>query len=154
MTDELFNGWLDATRKLQLDYYGFDFDKMSDAERTKYMLENAWAASDELHEAMNEISWKPWAKSEFFNREAFIGETVDALHFLANWLCAAKCTTEELNVAYLEKMERNRKRQRSNYTGLDKCILCKRAKDDVIAHGGEAVTDATTGEFYCGEHVQ
>lgn len=131
----LFTRWLSETLRLQTEFYK-DISNLPQEELEDWMRVNAFAAEDEIHEAMNEISWKPWAKSEFFHREAFIGECVDALHFVGNMLAAAGCTDGELNAAYLEKMERNRERQRAGYTGTDKCDICNRASDDIIAHGG------------------
>ena len=132
----LFGTWIKDTVDLQEEFYKPGIRNLPQGELEDWIRINTLAAEDELHEALQEISWKPWAKSEYFNREAFIGEIVDVLHFVANMLGAANCTDEELNAAYLEKMERNRERQRQNYTGLDKCTKCNRAADDVRAHGG------------------
>lgn len=131
----LFGTWLRETLKLQTEFYK-DISNLPQDELEDWMRVNAFAAEDEIHEAMGEISWKPWASKHFFNREEFIGECVDALHFIGNMLAAAKCSDEELNAAYLEKMERNRERQRNGYSGTDKCSFCKRAVDDIVAHGG------------------
>lgn len=132
----LFGSWLKDTRTLQEDFYGVIFENRTAEEREEGIKINILAATDELHEALNEVSWKPWAKAKFFNREAFIGEIVDVLHFIANLLVWANVSDEELNRAYLEKMERNRQRQREGYLGTEKCSECARAVDDIIAHGG------------------
>lgn len=132
----LFGEWLYETKKLQEQAYGKKFEEFTHQELVEWIRINVLAAEDELHEALAEVSWKPWAKSEFFNREAFIGEMVDVGHFIGNLLVGAGVTDEEYEIAYLEKMERNRQRQTEGYTGTDKCSKCGRAADDVVAHGG------------------
>lgn len=133
----LFGSWLKQTKALQEEFFlhGRKFEDFTQEDLEQWHLVNAYSATEELHEAGDEISWKPWAKSHFFNREAYIGELVDALHFIGNLLVGAECTDEELNKAYGEKRDRNKKRQEEGYTGLDKCTKCKRAVDDIKAHG-------------------
>lgn len=146
----LFGTWLKDTLELQREYFGNDLHALEGKAREIEILIQSYSATEELHEATAEVSWKPWAKSDYFNREAYIGELVDALHFIANLLCIARCTDEELTAAYMEKMERNRARQRSGYTGTDKCTGCKRAVDDIEAHGGAMLQgDTATGEQWC-----
>ena len=138
----MFEDWLSQTKELQEQYFGHNLPKQTIKDQVEWAKENHIAAMDELHEALGEISWKPWATAEFLNREAYIGEIVDALHFIGNMLAGVGCTDEELSDAYLEKMERNRARRAGEYTGLDKCVTCDRALDDITAHGGQ---------FYRGE---
>lgn len=133
--DKLFGNWIEKTKYLQEEFYGQKFEDFDHEQLVDWVRINILAAEDELHEALGEISWKPWASAQFFNREAYLGEIVDVLHFAANLLAGAQITDEELNTAYLEKMERNRERQRKGYTGTRKCLECRRAEDDIIAHG-------------------
>lgn len=131
----LFGDWLEETRKLQEEFYNHVFPMDNLEERAEFFREQAAAVLFEIGEMSNEISWKSWASEHFLNRKAYIGEAVDALHFLANLLLVADCTREELNEAYLEKMERNRQRMMSGtYTGRDKCPGCKRDWGDIKAH--------------------
>lgn len=146
---KLFGTWLKDTLELQRDYFGNDLPNFTGKDREVEAVVQSYSATEELHEATAEISWKPWAKSEYFNRDAYIGELVDALHFIANMLCLANCTDDELNDAYMEKMERNRARQRKGYTGLEKCWSCTRAVDDIVAHGGTILTTSTPGRVVC-----
>lgn len=139
----LFGTWLEETKELQEQYYGKEYP-IEGQELIDYIVINTVAAEDELHEALNEVSWKPWASANFVNREAFIGEIVDTLHFIGNMLVGVECTDLELSKAYEEKMIRNRARMTEGYTGLEKCSICKRSKDDVIAHGGNMIPD---GDF-------
>lgn len=125
--------WLTSTKTLQEDYYRFNFDELRRDPNAfaNYITWNHTAAVVELGEALNEVGWKPWAKPRgWFNREAFIGECVDANHFIANMLVAVGATDEEYEVAYQKKQEINRQRQRDGYDGLNKCLLCGRALDD------------------------
>lgn len=88
---------------------------------------NAYALEDELHEATAEVGWKPWATSRHINREAFAGEIVDLLHFLANLCLATGVTGEMLAEGYLKKRQRNLKRQQEGYDGVSgKCRWCGR----------------------------
>jgi dimeric dUTPase (all-alpha-NTP-PPase superfamily) len=132
----LFGQWIEKTKYLQEEFYEQKFEDFTNEQLVEWVRINILAAEDELHEALGEISWKPWASSQYFNREAYLGEIVDVLHFVGNLLAGAGISDAELNAAYLEKMERNRQRQREGYTGTDKCSKCKRAADDVTSHGG------------------
>lgn len=128
----LFANWLRETRQLQMEFYNTDPAALEGLERDQYLAINNLAARDELSEALGEHSWKPWSSTKGkLNRREYIKEHVDALHFIANMLIAAKCTDEELNEYYLEKMEVNRERQRQGYTNENKCRECTRALDDV-----------------------
>lgn len=115
------------TRVLQREAYGADPANLAGKEREDYVRWNVLAAEDELHEALGEISWKPWAKSEFFNREQFVGELVDVLHFVGNLLAVAQVTGPELSARYSSKQSKNRDRQKDGYDGVSgKCRKCKR----------------------------
>ena len=68
------------------------------------------------------------------NREEIIKEAVDVLHFVANIIVAAGGTDEVLDAFYVEKMEKNRKRQLDGYKVKEvgvKCRMCTRAIDDI-----------------------
>lgn len=127
----LFTDWLHETRKLQIESFGKDPAALEGETQVEYVRWNMLAAQDELMEALHEISWKPWASAEFFNKNEFANELVDVLHFVANMLVTAGVTDEDLDERYLAKMQKNRDRQSNGYTGTDKCPDCKRAFDDV-----------------------
>jgi hypothetical protein len=96
---------------------------------------NMLAIDDELAEMRQAISWKPWQHDQpYADREEIIKEAVDVLHFVANIIVAAGGTDEVLDRLYLEKMEKNKKRQLEGYLVKSKgvkCSLCYRAIDDV-----------------------
>lgn len=137
----LFEGWIKRTRDLQKNVYFINFDEMAGDKPqnirnlVEYMRWNMLAIDDELAEMRQAISWKPWQHDQpYADREEVIKEAVDVLHFVANIIVAAGGTDEELDRFYLEKMEKNKKRQLEGYKVKDvgvKCELCARAIDDV-----------------------
>jgi len=139
----MFDEWLLSTQILQRQSFGKDPAALEGAELAEYIRWNQLAAIDELMEALHEVDWKPWTVTEngFLNRDAFVGEMVDVLHFAANMLVAANCSDEELTDRYRAKQEKNRARMASkSYTGVkEKCSHCGRAYDDdaVLCKPGE-----------------
>lgn len=127
----LFDKWLAETRKLQIEAFGTDPAALEGDQLLYYLFVQTFAATDEMHEASQEFSWKTWSSKKFLNRKEYIKELVDALHFISNGLVAVKCTDEELNELYEAKMEVNRQRQLAGYKSDNKCTECKRALDDV-----------------------
>lgn len=118
--------------KLQERYYGRCPWEFTDEERASYIQMNVLATTDELHEALAEVGWKPWASSRHLNRDAYLGELVDALHFFVNLCLAGRITARDLIDGYVKKNQRNHERQNEGYTGVkEKCPTCKRALDDV-----------------------
>lgn len=140
MTGILFNSWLKKTRELQenaynVDYSVFHSNKPDDLRSLiEYLRWNMLAIDDELAEVRKAISWKPWQHDDpYADRNEILKECVDVLHFVANILCAAGATDEELDAAYVAKMELNAARQKKGYKVLDsdmKCAKCARALDD------------------------
>jgi len=122
---------LDTQFNAQLDHHGINFKTLSDEERVEAIRWNMLALQDELHEALAEVGWKPWATSRHINREAYIAELVDAWHFFMNLLLLVDATEVELRRGYFEKRYRNNKRQAKGYDGVsNKCRECGRALDD------------------------
>ena len=138
----LFNNWLKKTRQLQSDVYGVDYGVFLDDssenlnELIEYIRWNMLAIDDELAEVRKAISWKPWQHDEpYADRTEIVKECVDVLHFVANILCAAGATDEQLDTEYLAKMQKNADRQRNGYRVMDegvKCKTCFRALDDMV----------------------
>lgn len=132
----------DAQRQLQEGTFGYGtFERMPTDVRVAYFSHCVLAATDELHEAMNETSWKSWTDSDHFNEEAVKGELVDVWHFFMNLCLVAGLTPDELFKRYAEKRKINVQRQADGYDGVStKCSYCKRALDDpavkcFTAHG-------------------
>jgi dimeric dUTPase (all-alpha-NTP-PPase superfamily) len=136
----LFNEWLKKTRQLQDQVYNVNYELLhgEDADSLNYLIEyirwNMLAIDDELAEVRKAISWKPWQHDDpYADRKEIVKECVDVLHFVANILCAAGATDEELDEEYLAKMQKNADRQKNGYKVLDagvKCTTCFRALDD------------------------
>ena len=111
----LFGTWLEQTRELQRESYGYDPQDGSDELRwLNYVREQTLAAFVELGEFIQNLAWKPWAKNPRLpdqeEREEAIVEMVDLLHFVANNLTALGVTDEELSLTYGKKMSVNRNR--------------------------------------------
>ena len=72
------------------------------------------AAFVELGEYLQDLTWKPWAKSprkpDPAERERAIEEMVDVLHFVGDALIALGVSDEDLSLAYQKKMDINRQR--------------------------------------------
>jgi len=115
-----FSDWLESTIELQTKAFGHRFP-MEDAMLASYAQTNLLAAMVEIAEMSGEIGWKPWADDAgWVNREKFLEEAVDAMHFVANMLCAVGITGEELSDAYKAKQQINRERQANGYSTQDK----------------------------------
>lgn len=133
---KLFDEWLLRTWVLQRESYGADPSKLTGDERARYFAEMGFAAVVELGEMSNEIGWKSWGSDRGIDRPKYLKEAVDVLHFVANLLVLAGISDEELNTAYLAKMQTNRDRMLSGaYDGrvAGKCPTCRRSLDDVGA---------------------
>lgn len=123
---------LNRQRELQKKHYGVDITTFSDEERVQYIRDMSLALTDELHEALNEVGWKPWATSRHLNRQAYLGELIDVLHFWCNLVLIANTSEQELVDMYFAKANKNAKRQMEGYDGVSgKCTTCGRAFDDV-----------------------
>lgn len=99
---------------------GYNFETMTEEERTKYMKDNIWYVITELDEAFREMPFgKPWKKYDSFDRavhnENLKEELIDALHFFINILLAANLTPEEIYKIYCYKNNINHERQDNNY---------------------------------------
>lgn len=118
--------------RLQREAYGLHLLNMTDEERIEQIKINVLALTDELHEALAEVGWKPWATSRHINQESLQGELIDAYHFLMNLMVVAGLSDKDVDYLYLKKNRRNLERQREGYDGVGgKCPVCHRALDDV-----------------------
>jgi len=130
---------LDAQFNAQVDFHGLDFSKLTQEERIEAITWNMLALQDELHEALAEVGWKPWAASRHINREAYVAELVDAWHFFMNLLLLVDVSEIEFRKAYYAKRNRNNQRQKEGYDGVSgKCTGCGRALDDPAVTCNEA----------------
>ena len=127
---------LDAQWALQ-QRLGNKYAEMTLEERITHVKDMVLAATDELHEALGEIGWKPWATSRHLNEDAAFGELRDAWQFLTNAMFAVTTDAPEhlaqrLFDALMDKLEINHERIERGYDGVsDKCPGCGRALDEV-----------------------
>lgn len=133
-------------------------------DRATFLVWNCYALMDELHEAMDETGWKPWATSRHLDAEKFLKEMVDAWHFFMNILLVVGgemgITREELaqrfTQLYVEKNKVNAARQQDGYDGLSsKCPQCKReiTETNTLFHYelmGKVFCTETCAEQYSG----
>jgi hypothetical protein len=139
-----FRDWLIAQYKPETQSFGNIPPRIGEAggpERADFFRWNCYAATDELHEAGQEIAWKPWASSDHFNRQAYLKELVDALFFVGNLVLLAgedgdhisyiEQLADELWDLYQQKVEVNVARMESGtYDGVtSKCPICHREMD-------------------------
>jgi DNA-directed RNA polymerase subunit M/transcription elongation factor TFIIS len=118
--------------RLQVESYHVRPEELDPEARAEFIRWNVLALEDELHEALGEVGWKPWATSRHLNREAYKKELVDALHFFTNLCLAAGITADELVNDYFKKAEVNAQRQVDGYDGVTtKCPGCRRELDRI-----------------------
>lgn len=130
---------LKAQLELQTESFGSDPTNLSVVDQLEWIRWNVLALEDELHEALAETGWKPWAKSKHINRDAYISELVDAFHFMLNLMLVVDCSADEFLTKYFEKRGINAQRQAEGYDGVTgKCPDCKRALDDAAVTCTEA----------------
>jgi hypothetical protein len=105
-----------------------DYD---DLRKIEFIKTNVLAATDELHELLSEVGWKPWASSRHINIEAARSEAIDVLHFVNNLFIALEMDAEMIDRLYHRKSDKNVSRQEAGYDGVStKCPGCARALDD------------------------
>jgi dUTPase. len=131
--EDRFQLMLKMQLELQKQHMGQNPQTLTGDEMADFMRTMAWSCEDEIHEAMNEVDWKPWAHPEVRSvREvAFLKEMVDAFHFFMNMLLCGlpdspEVIADKFTMAYIAKNAINAQRQAEGYTGLDKCAECHR----------------------------
>ena len=130
---DLLNEMMCQQFEMQRDTYGIDYSQLTDEQKIAHFKEMKIAFDDEIHEALGEMGWKPWATSRHFNTEAVQGELVDAWHFFMNLMWISGMGPQVLFEKYQAKRLKNIARQQAagGYDGVStKCRGCKRALDD------------------------
>lgn len=124
---------------LQKNHMGANPQTLTGDAMADFMRWNAFALEDEIHEAMGEVDWKPWAKPKVrgIREEAFLKEMVDAFHFFMNMLLCGfpdspAVIADKFVKAYIAKNAVNAQRQADGYDGIStKCPNCKRELSEV-----------------------
>lgn len=143
------NTMLEMQRQLQVKHYGKDPADLQGEERALFIKDMVLALSDELHEALQEVGWKPWATSRHVNDEAFKGELIDAWHFFMNLILVSGMDPFDFMQRYISKHDKNASRQKAGYDGVaNKCPGCRRALDDDAVRC-VPIVGANPPSFYC-----
>jgi hypothetical protein len=130
MTQDILAAMIESQRILQ-EAHGHDFENMTDIQRMEYIRTMTLACTDELHEALNETGWKPWASSNHINREEWMGEMADTWLFFMNLMLAGGMTAEDLIIRTAKKQDNAYVRMNNGYNGVStKCPVCRRAYDN------------------------
>lgn len=79
-----------------------------------YVRDVVLCATDELHEVLGEVNWKPWKNnSGIKNLENYREEMADVLHFILDLYLAAGLTGKDIVHDYLLKHRKNLERVNS-----------------------------------------
>jgi len=146
-----------AQRALQARI-GYDLAALTTRDRVAYAKEMYIALVVELTEALNETSWKSWARGDRFNDDAFFGECIDMWHIMLNMMLvaqphlAAAELVKLITTRYLAKNKINHQRQDAGYDGVStKCVGCGRALDDPATRCLPADKTLEPGHGWCAE---
>lgn len=123
---DIFTTIMERQLELQRQSFGIDPQELDGEERNNYVQAMSLAAVIELGEALQEISWKPWASGDYFHREAYLMELIDMLHFWMNLVLIATDKPNDVINVYMRKAQINADRQAVGYTGMEKCETCGR----------------------------
>lgn len=94
-------------------------DNMTEADKTKWILNYCRAMSQEMAELTDSVPWKWWAKYQKFDEQNARVEVVDLLHFLISMAQVLGMSADDVFQAYLKKNEVNFKRQETGYATKD-----------------------------------
>jgi len=98
---------------------GVDTDRLTQEEKTKWILNYCRAMTQELAELTDSIPWKWWAKYQKFDEQNARVEVVDLFHFLISAAQVLGMSADDVFEAYMKKNEVNFKRQESGYSEKD-----------------------------------
>jgi len=98
---------------------GVKTDGMSEADKTKWLLNYCRAMTQEVAELTDSVPWKWWAKYQKFDEQNARVEVVDLFHFLISLAQVIGMSADDVFAAYVKKNEVNFKRQDSGYAQKD-----------------------------------
>lgn len=86
-------------------------DPDDNAAVSSYIRQTVLCATDELHELLHEVHWKPWKEGHGIRDvEAYREELADVLHFILDLYLAAGLTGDDLVNDYVSKHKENMRR--------------------------------------------
>ena len=94
-------------------------DGMSEADKTKWVLNYTRAMTQELAELTDSVPWKWWAKYQKFDEQNARVEVIDLFHFLISIAQVLGMSADDVYQAYLKKNAVNHQRQDSGYVKKD-----------------------------------
>lgn len=121
MTMDRLEEMLKLQAELQERYNGVEPIDLEGDARKDYVRTMVLACTDELHEALREVPWKPWSKNILWDgigTDNFKLELVDAWHFFMNLMLVSGMTADELFSEYLRKNKINHGRVDDGYVSL------------------------------------
>lgn len=98
---------------------GVDTDAMTEADKTKWVLNYCRAMGQELAELTDSVPWKWWAKYQKFDEQNARVEVVDLFHFLISLAQVLGMSADDVFAAYVKKNEVNFRRQETGYSVKD-----------------------------------
>jgi dimeric dUTPase (all-alpha-NTP-PPase superfamily) len=98
---------------------GVHTEGMSEAEKTKWVLNYCRAMTQEIAELTDSVPWKWWAKYQKFDQQNARVEVVDLFHFLISLAQVLGMSADDVFAAYTKKNEVNFKRQETGYAVKD-----------------------------------
>src|SRR5687767_8206377 len=98
---------------------GVNTHGMTEAEKTKWILNYSRAMTQEIAELTDSVPWKWWAKYQKFDEQNARVEVVDLFHFLISLAQVLGMSADDVFNAYCKKNEVNFKRQDSGYAQKD-----------------------------------
>ncbi len=101
------------------DRIGVQMEDMSEADKTKWLLNYSRAMQQEMAELVDSVPWKWWAKYQKFDEQNAKVEVVDLFHFLISMAQVLGMSADDVFNAYIKKNEVNFKRQDSGYAVKD-----------------------------------
>ena len=98
---------------------GVQTDGMSEADRSKWVLNYCRAMTQEIAELTDSVPWKWWAKYQKYDEQNARVEVVDLFHFLISLAQVLGMSADDVFQAYVRKNEVNFKRQDHGYSVKD-----------------------------------
>ena len=94
-------------------------ENLSEAEKTKWVLNYTRAMQQEIAELIDSVPWKWWAKYQEFDEQNAKVEIIDLFHFLISLAQVMGMTPDDVYNAYVKKNQVNHNRQESGYKDKD-----------------------------------
>lgn len=102
-----FDFMLDMQRAVEAAW-GRTVDPTDGAAVSAYIRDVILCATDELHEVLGEVNWKPWKDTRGIKDvAAYREEMADVLHFILDLYLAAGLTGQDIIVDYMAKHYKN-----------------------------------------------